>query len=90
VKRFTVAWHDDVADQLAALVVKHWGKPLGQQISEAANRVDRELSANPQAVGHVLVANVQLVVVGPLAVEYAVFDDDRQVLLLSYHLCHRA
>jgi hypothetical protein len=87
VKRFTVAWHDDVAEQLATLVVKHWGAPLGQQISEAANAVDRELSSNPQAQGHALAENVQLVVVGPLAVEYAIFDEDRQVTLLNYHLC---
>lgn len=86
-KRFTVAWHDDVADQLTTLVVKHWGAPLAQQISDAANLVDRELSANPRDIGHVLVENVQLVVVGPLAVEYAIFAEDRQVMLLSYHLC---
>jgi hypothetical protein len=87
VKRFTVAWHNDVADQLTTLVVKHWGAPLGQQISDAANLIDRELSSHPHAVGHVLVENVQLVVIGPLAVEYAIFAEDRQVALLGYYLC---
>mgnify|MGYP001123224725 CR=1 FL=1 len=86
-KRFTVSWHDDVADQLASLVVRHWAAPLGQQITDAANLVDRELSKNPESVGHTLFANVGWIVVEPLAVEYAVFAEDRQVTLLSYHLC---
>ena len=85
--RFTVTWHDDVANQLAALVVRHRGTRLGQQITEAANRIDRELSRNPVAVSRRLVTNVRLLVVEPLAVEYSVYDDDRQVRLLGYHRC---
>lgn len=86
-KRFTVTWRDDVADQLAELVVKHWSSPLAQRIADAADSIDRELSRHPERIGHALVENVRLIVVDPLAVEYAVYTGDREVKLLSYFRC---
>ena len=85
-KQYTVAWYEDVSAELADLVVLHWGTPLGTQIADAANHIDERLSKNPSGVGSELIANVRLLVAYPLAVEYAVFQDDLLVNVVGLHL----
>ena len=84
-KRFTVTCSPAIENQLADIILKNWGTPLAEQITAAANRVDTELSMRPLEIGTQLAANVRIIVVFPLAVEYAVYEDDRTVMLLGYH-----
>jgi ABC-type uncharacterized transport system permease subunit len=84
VKRFTVTCSQPVENQLAELILKHWGKPLADQLTASANQIDVELSLRPLEIGTQITANVRLLVGSPLAVEYAVYEDDCTVVLLSY------
>jgi hypothetical protein len=84
--KYTVVCSDDVANQLAELVIAHWGTALGSRVTEAADRIEAALSSKPLAIGTVVVGNVRLLADFPLAVEYAVFEADRMVVLLGYHL----
>jgi hypothetical protein len=87
VKRFSVVWDQDVAEQLTRLVNNSFGSVQLPQITAAANRIDKELSHRPALVGQPIVWNVRVVVAYPLAVEYEVRDDDCLVRLLGYYLC---
>lgn len=85
-RRFTVVCRQVVEDQLAKLLVVYWGKPLLDQISSAANRIDSELAMRADEVGSKVNSNVRSLTVYPLTVEYEVRVDDRMVVLLSYEL----
>lgn len=84
--RYTVVCSDDVANQLAELVLAHWGTELGSRISEAADRIELMLGHRPLDVGTELIGNVRILADAPLAAEYAIFEADRVVLLLGYHI----
>ena len=86
-KRFSVVWDQDVAEQLTRLVNNHFGSTQLPKITAAANRIDKELSHRPAIVGQSIVLNVRVVVAHPLAVEYEVREDDCLVRLLGYYLC---
>jgi len=84
VNRFTIVWHEDVQDGLAKLVLKHWGTPQLEKISQASAQIDRLLRDRPLEVGSSVNTNVRVLAVPPLTVFYAVFDEDRTVSLLEY------
>lgn len=87
-KRYSVVCHSNVENQLGELLLSHWGSPLAQQLSDSANRIDSELAVRPMEAGNQLPESpphVRSLAVYPLAVDYAVNDDDRTVTLLRYH-----
>lgn len=83
-KRFTVVWHADVQDELTNLVLKHWGTPQGEAITQASAQIDRLLAARPLEVGSSAGGNLRLLRSPPLTVFYVVFEEDRTVSLLQY------
>jgi hypothetical protein len=88
VKLYSVVCRPTVEDQLAELLVRHWGTPLSEQLTSAASRIDRELAVRPMETGTQLPespANIRNVVAYPLGVDYEVSEDDRTVTLLRYH-----
>jgi hypothetical protein len=86
VKPFTVVWHTDVQDALAEMVYKFWGTSQLEQISLASNQVDKVLAQSPLEVGSSSAANLRYITIPPLTVLYAVFEEDRTVILLEYRL----
>ena len=85
-KRFTVVCRQTIEDQLASLLVVPWGKPLVEQISSAANRIDAELAMRADEAGAKVSDQIRKITVYPLVVEYEVRPDDRLVTILSYEL----
>jgi hypothetical protein len=84
VKNFTVVWHPDVEEALAALVLEHWGTPQLEQLSHASAQIDQFLADRPGDVGSSAGANLRFLTVEPLTVLYAVYENDRTVALLEY------
>jgi hypothetical protein len=84
VKNFTVVWHPDVEEALAALVLEHWGTPRLEQLSRASAQIDQLLGDRPGDVGSAVGVNLRFLTVPPLTVLYAVYEDDRTVALLEY------
>lgn len=87
---FSVVWHPDVQDTLASFVVENWGSPRLAQISQASNQIDKLLAERPLEVGSSAGANLRFLTVAPLTVFYAVFAEDRIVMLLEYRLQFKA
>ncbi len=83
-RRFTVVTTPKVDDQLAALILAHWGTPLAAQFVAAADRLDVELSKQPRESGVEATTGVYSVIIYALAAEYTVNDDDRLVRILGY------
>jgi hypothetical protein len=84
VKAYSVVWHTDVQDALANLVLQHWGTPQLELISRASAQIDQLLVDRPLEVGSSAGANLRFLSVAPLTVLYAVYEDDRTVMLLEY------
>lgn len=85
-KRFTVVCHRTVEDQLGELILAHWGTPLMEQVTSAANRIDAELAMRADEAGTKIETGLRTLVVYPLAVEFEVNTDDRMVTILGYEL----
>ena len=85
-KRFTVVWDTAVQDQLADLIVKHWGTSLAEQITSAADRIDIELATRANDAGAITDGKIRTIAVYPLIVEYEVRVEDRMAILLRYEL----
>ncbi len=85
-KRFTVACHTTIENQLANLIIEHWGTPLAERITSAADRIDAELAMRADQAGTKVDAGLRTLVVYPIAVEFEVREDDRLVTILGYEL----
>lgn len=83
-KNYTVTAHPDVLNQLAALWVKHRGAGVGDAIARSSDLIDELLATHPETAGSVVSANVRLLTIRPLSVLFAVFEEDRVVMLLEY------
>lgn len=83
-KNFTVVSHPDVLDQLANFYVQHWASGGSQDIADASDLIDSLLAADPANTGSPVTANLRLLTIRPLTVLFAVFEDDRVVMLLEY------
>ncbi|WP_425617278.1 hypothetical protein NA78x_000952 [Anatilimnocola sp. NA78] len=84
--RYSVVWHPDVEETLAKFALEHWGTSRLKEISQASNQIDRLLGERPLEVGSSSAANLRFLTIPPLTVLYAVFEDDRMVMLLEYRL----
>lgn len=85
-KRYTVVCHPSVEDQLAQLLLDHWGQPLAAQIVSAADRIDTELGNRPWESTDPSADKLRSIVVVPLSVEVEIHEDDRRVVVLGYQL----
>jgi len=79
VTKYTVVWHEQALDDLAAI----WSASDRQQaVTESVSRIDRTLRTDP-AVKGVDFYGDRLLVVLPLAVVYVIKEQDRIVEVVS-------
>jgi len=74
--RFTVVWFPSAQARLTELWLSASDK---QRVTDAANRIDKLLAADPLGIGESRTAKVRLLVELPLAVYYQVSLDDMKV-----------
>jgi hypothetical protein len=77
--RYTVAWRQSVRDDLARIWIMARDR---QAVADAADKIDRELSVDPDQKGREF-NDVRLLVAVPLEVTYSVSADDRIVIVLQ-------
>lgn len=78
--KYTVVWKPEAERRLAELWME---ADDPEQLSDAANLIERELRVNPGAVGEQRIGSIRVVFVAPLGVFFRVSSEDRQVLVLS-------
>lgn len=77
--RYTVSWHPLALDELARI----WTRvPDRRAVTEAADRIDQELSNDPEKKGQEFNGE-RLCVAPPLAVTFTIYSDDRIVQVLQ-------
>ncbi|MGE3808918.1 MAG: hypothetical protein AB7K24_30000 [Gemmataceae bacterium] len=78
--RFTVAWTDAAAQELAAL----WMAAVDRNsLTRAANVIDQLLAQNPSTLGNQSFDTVRTLVIPPIGVDFEVVVDDLRVWVLS-------
>jgi plasmid stabilization system protein ParE len=77
---YTVVWTPVAEQELAAI----WNSANDRAaVSTAANEIDLFLARKPRLCGESRGAAFRVTFAGPLGVEYEVFEDDRQVHVLT-------
>jgi hypothetical protein len=83
---FTVTWHPDADDQIAAI----WTAASDRAaVTDAARRTDLVLGHNPLGVGESRGGNIRLLFERPLAILYRVDDATRTVHVVSVSTARR-
>jgi hypothetical protein len=78
--RFTVVWSRSAMARLAELWVDN--PAVRQEITDAADQIDRALAQAPESVGISVSARSRLVVHPPLSVLFWISSSDRQVRVI--------
>ena len=78
--RYTVTWKRSAADELAEIWMSARDRVA---VTEAADRLDAALRADPDRYGESRGGTYRVVIVSPLAVVYDVSEADRRVRILS-------
>jgi plasmid stabilization system protein ParE len=77
--RFTVVWQRDAINDLASIWLASSDR---RGVTAAANCIDRELGTNPDQKGQPFFGD-RIFIAEPLAVTYAIKEDDRIVDVLQ-------
>jgi hypothetical protein len=78
--KFTVVWVPDAEADLAAI----WtAAPDRSAVAKASNDIDILLVRDPESRGKLSFDTVRILTIAPLAVEFEVLEEDRQVFVLS-------
>jgi hypothetical protein len=80
--RYTVVWQQSAERRLAAIYLECGDR---NAVTVAANEIDRLLKFRPTDIGESRSGNLRFLYIEPLAVEYAVFQDDRLVRVAKVH-----
>jgi len=78
--RFTVVWSRSSQRRLAELWLDN--PSIRQEITDAADQIDRALAHSPESIGISVSTRSRLVVHPPLSVLYWISHDDRQVRVI--------
>jgi len=78
--RFTVVWKPEAERRLAELWM---AADEPQQLADAADLIERELTVAPMSVGEQRIGSIRVVVVPPLGMHFRVNSEDRQGLVLT-------
>jgi hypothetical protein len=78
--RFTVVWSRSAMARLAEFWIDN--PAVRQEITDAADRIDRALAQAPESVGISVSARSRLVVHPPLSVLFWISTSDRQVRVI--------
>lgn len=76
-KPFIVTWKPDAQARLAKLWTDN--PQIRQQMSDAADRIDRQLARTPTSIGIVISSHSRMLTEPPLTVLFTVSDADRRV-----------
>jgi plasmid stabilization system protein ParE len=82
--KYTVHWLQRARDRLAAIWV---AGPDRQAVTDAANRIDRDLQTNPQTLGESRGDGTRVYFDLPLAVLFRVHEPTRAVFVLDLWRC---
>ena len=77
--QFTVTWHPSAEQELADIWLRVTDRAI---VTQAANTIDRLLASDPLAQGEEFYGE-RILVVLPLAVTYAVSEQDRTAQILQ-------
>jgi hypothetical protein len=78
--RYTVVWSRSAKTQLAELWLNN--PAIREEITKAADQIDRTLAQAPESLGIVVSPRARLVVHPPLSALFLVFENDRQVRVI--------
>jgi len=78
--RFTVVWSRSTKRRLAELWLDNPG--IRQEITDAADQIDRALALSPESIGISVSSRSRLVVHPPLSVLFWISHADRQVRVI--------
>jgi hypothetical protein len=78
--RYTVAWSESAKARLAELWLEN--PAIREEITEAADHIDRTLARAPETVGIMASPRARLAVQPPLAFLFLTFAEDRQVRVI--------
>ena len=78
--KYTVVWKPEAERRLAELWM---AADEPERLAEAANLIEKELTAAPISVGEQRIGSIRVVIVPPLGMHFRVSSEDRQVLVLT-------
>jgi hypothetical protein len=78
--RYTVIWKPEAERRLAELGME---AEEPERLANASNLIERELAANPAAVGEQRIGSIRVVVVPSLGMYFRLNSEDRQVSVLT-------
>ena len=81
--KFTVTWSRTAEETLTELWL---GSRVASQITAASDRLDRDLTAHPLAIGESRTDDLRIAFHYPIAITFAVDQIDRKVLIVDVWL----